>query len=285
MLVVDVPDTAALTALVDVMRNLQLEGTVRAAPWFGNHYRLLGTVMRFPWHRATPPLRPEESAGIAAENGLAPWTCFSAIYGTAAQVAASQARVEGAVASIGLHVEGVDAGSLVAQPHSARRSIHLSMHRAYTGGILNAARRAYWRKRTPVDAEPDPDADGVGFIFVNASLPFRGADVVEAQHIAADVILAAGFEPSFSCHSIRERVLQGLSTFAWDRDVPGDDERAVAAHDRVSALWAERGWYPFRLGLHSLHLLEHAEPVHRSTVAAIRGALDPRGCIAPGHYA
>jgi hypothetical protein len=33
----------------------------------------------------------------------------------------------------------------------------------------------------------------------------------------------------------------GKGAFAWDREVPGDDERALAAHDRLAALWAEQG--------------------------------------------
>jgi 4-cresol dehydrogenase (hydroxylating) flavoprotein subunit len=285
MAVLDIGGEAQLGSAVDVMRSLQLDGTVRAAPWFGNHYRVLGVLMRFPWHRTDPPLRPELSAQIAAENGLAPWTGFVALHGSGEQVAASRRRLIAALRGVVRRVEVVDAESLAAAPVSARRNVQVSMHRAYTGGLLNAAARAYWRKRQPAAADADPDRDGVGFVFNNTSLPFRGDDVLRAQRIAAEVILAHGFEPAFSCHSIRERVLQGLSTFAWDREVDGDDARALAAHDEVARRWAKQGWHPFRLGLHSMGIREQAEPVQRRTVAAIKAALDPAGIIAPGRYA
>jgi len=281
----DIAGDAQLATAIDAMRALQLDGTVRAAPWFGNHYRVIGVVMRFPWHRTAPPLRPELAASIAAENGLAPWTGYAALYGSAAQVAASRRRLLAAMRGTVRGIEVFDDATLAAAPISARRNVQVAIHRAYTGGLLNAAQRAYWRKRDPAPADADPDRDRVGFIFVNASLPFRGDDVVRAQRLAAEVILDHGFEPSFSCHSIRERVLQGLSTFAWDRDVPGDDERALAAHDEVARRFISNGWYPFRLGLHSLHLRDHAEPVQRRTVAAIKAALDPAGVLAPGRYA
>ncbi|HZB97340.1 MAG TPA: FAD-binding oxidoreductase [Candidatus Sulfotelmatobacter sp.] len=284
MAVMDLRDTDQLRRAIDIVRGLQLDGTIRSAPWFGNHYRLLGTVMRFPWHRSQPPLAPAASVQIAAEHGLYPWTGFAAIYGSAEQVAASRRRLESALSSTVSALTFVDSATLDAEPVSARRSIHLSMHRAYTGGLLNAVRRAYWRKRSTPPADADPDRDRVGFIFVNASIPFRGEDAAAAAHLAERVILEHGFEPSFSCHSIRERVLQALSTFAWDRDIPGDDERAFAAHDQVADTWAEHGWFPFRLGLHSMPLRERAEPSHRRTVAAIKGALDPSGVLAPDRY-
>ena len=44
---VDIDNDEALVATIDIFRRAQLEGTVRSAPWFGNVYRLLGTVMHF----------------------------------------------------------------------------------------------------------------------------------------------------------------------------------------------------------------------------------------------
>ena len=73
------------------------------------------------------------------------------------------------------------------------------MHRGYTGGLLNAVRRAYWRKRVSPGEGSDLDEDGVGFIFANASVPFRGADTVEASRIAEEVVISHGFEPAISC--------------------------------------------------------------------------------------
>ena len=158
------------------------------------------------------------------------------------------------------------------------------MHRGYTGGLLNAVRRAYWRKRVSPGDVSDLDEDGVGFIFANASVPFRGADIVEASRIAEEVVISHGFEPTISCHSIRERVLTLLMTVAYDRDVEGEDERAQVMHNDLAERWLDHGWCPFRLGLHSAHLFERTDPSYRRTVAAITDALDPTGVIAPGRY-
>jgi 4-cresol dehydrogenase (hydroxylating) len=278
------PDEAQLAAAVDTMRRLQLEATVRSAPWFGNVYRLLGVVMRFPWSQAEPPLRPEQAMRIAHRAGIAAWNGSVALYGTPAQVAASRTRVRRALSEIGVGARFVDSVALAAAPVTGRRAVELAMYRGYTGGLINAVRRAYWRKRTPPGTDTDLDRDGVGFIFVNASVPFRGDDVVRAARIAEEVVLRHGFEPSLSCHSVRERVLTMLMTVAYDREVAGQDDAAQAMHDDLARHWMDEGWYQFRLGLHSMHLFEAADPVYRDIVTAITQALDPSGVIAPGRY-
>src|SRR5262249_9595291 len=123
MVVLDLADDDQLATAVDVMRGLQLDGTVRAAPWFGNHYRLLSILLRFPWHRTEPPLRPDLAAAIAAASGLTPWTGFTALHGSAAQVGAAQRRVLAALRRVATRVEVVDERSLAAAPVSARRNV------------------------------------------------------------------------------------------------------------------------------------------------------------------
>jgi 4-cresol dehydrogenase (hydroxylating) len=284
LLTLDIANREQLITAVDTMRLLQLDGTLRSAPWFGNCYRVLSTLMRFPWHRTEPPLEPELAAEIAREHGISWFTGFASIYGPKQQVLAARRHATALLRRAGVRVEVADRQKLADTPHSARRSVQLSMLRLYSGGVMNATRRAYWRKRMTIPADGDLDNDGVGFIFVNASLPLVGADVAEAGAIGERVVLAHGFEPNFNCISVRPRALLGILTFAWNRDIPGDDERAFAAHDQLADRWAERGWYPLRLGLHSMKLLDKAEPSHRAFVRTLKQAVDPRGIIAPGRY-
>ncbi|MEY2431634.1 MAG: 4-cresol dehydrogenase (hydroxylating) flavoprotein subunit [Acidimicrobiaceae bacterium] len=284
LLMLDLADSERLASAVDVMRGLQLDGTVRSSPWFGNCYRLLAALGRFPWHRAEPPLSVALAEEIAAEHGLARFTGFAALYGSFANVTASRRQAVAAFRQADIPIQVIDDASLARAADGGRRSIQVSMYRWYTGGIVNGVRRAYWRKRTPASPVMDPDRDGVGFIFVNASIPFRGKDIAEATERAEEIVLAHGFEPAFSCHSVRPRAFIGLLAFAWDREVAGDDQRAFDAHDAVAREWASVGLYPVRLGLHSFNLIEDAEPTHRALLGTLKQAIDPHGVIAPGRY-
>jgi 4-cresol dehydrogenase (hydroxylating) len=267
------------------MRRLQLEGTVRSAPWFGNHFRLLATVMRYPWsEEIPPPLAGAQGLALATRYGIAPWTGAVGLYGTPAQVAADSRRLRAVLRPFTRRLRMADPETLGRANVSARRSIELGLHRGYTGQLMNAVRRAYWRKRRPPSAEPDLDQDRVGFLFANAAIPFAGADVVAATGIAEDLVAAHGFEPAINCHSVRERVLQLIVSITYDREGPGEDERVLACSEDLVARWADAGYYPFRLGLHTMGVLDRADPTYRETLRGLKRLFDPEGILAPGRY-
>jgi 4-cresol dehydrogenase (hydroxylating) len=267
------------------MRRLQLEGTVRGAPWFGNHHRLVAVIGQYPWVESeSPPLGLAESHRIAAGYGIPPWTGAVGLYGTAAQVALARRRLRACLRGHVQRLRFIDRTSLSEAPISPRRMIELAMHRGYSGDLMNAIRRAYWRKRMTPAVDSDLDRDRVGFMFAVVSIPFTGEHVLRASGLAEQVITAHGFEPAINCHSVRERVLQVHVSIAYDRDIAGEDERILAGHEELAARWMDAGYFPFRLGLHSMSLLSRAEPSHLATIRAIKGALDPNAILAPGRY-
>jgi 4-cresol dehydrogenase (hydroxylating) flavoprotein subunit len=281
----DLDGPEELERAVDAMRRLQLEGTVRAAPWFGNSFRLLATVMRYPWNEGLPPpLTRAQGVALAARYGIAPWTGAVGLYGTAAQVAANGRRLREVVRPFVRRLRLVDPASLARANVSARRGIELGLHRGYTGQLMNAVRRAYWRKHQPPSAEPDLDQDRVGFLFANAAIPFAGADVVAATGLVEEVVTTHGFEPAVNCHSVRQRVLQLIVSICYDREVEGEDERVIACSDELNARLADAGYYPFRLGIHTMGVLDRADPTYLETLRSLKRLFDPEGILAPGRY-
>jgi 4-cresol dehydrogenase (hydroxylating) len=206
------------------------------------------------------------------------------LYGTAGQVAADGRRLRALLRPFARRLRVVDLDTLGRADVSARRSIELGLHRGYSGQLMNAVRRAYWRKRRAPSAEPDLDQDRVGFLFANTALPFAGAEVVAASQLAEEVVAAHGFEPAINCHSVRERVLQLIVSIAYDREVDGDDERVMACSEELVTRWADAGYYPFRLGLHTMGVLDRADRTYRTTLRALKGLFDPEGILAPGRY-
>jgi 4-cresol dehydrogenase (hydroxylating) len=149
---------------------------------------------------------------------------------------------------------------------------------------MNAERRAYWRKHRPPSAEPDLDRDRVGFLFANAAIPFTGADVVASTGLVEEVVTAHGFEPAVNCHSVRQRVLQLIVSIAYDREVEGEDERVIACSDELNARLSNAGYYPFRLGIHTMGVLDQADPTYLETLRTLKRLFDPEGILAPGRY-
>jgi 4-cresol dehydrogenase (hydroxylating) len=142
----------------------------------------------------------------------------------------------------------------------------------------------YWRKRSPVPAEPDPDRDRCGLVWASAVVPFRGREVVEAARLVEDTILGHGFEPLLAMVGPTERAAYLLPLLVYDRDVPGADDDAMRCHDAMLARLCEAGYLPHRLGIHSMEALPAPRDDHGALMERLKRALDPNDVLSPGRY-
>ena len=145
-------------------------------------------------------------------------------------------------------------------------------------------RSLYWRKRTSVPAELDPEKDGCGVLWACPALPFRGSDVAAATRIVEDVAPAHGFEPLIAMVAQTERVVYLVPLIVYDRDVPGEDERAMACHDELLRRTTELGYLPYRLGVQSMNAPPAPRDDYGAVLERLKRALDPDDVLAPGRY-
>jgi 4-cresol dehydrogenase (hydroxylating) len=79
-----------------------------------------------------------------------------------------------------------------------------------------------------------------------------------------------------------ERSLAFVISLTYDRDVAGEDDRAIACHSELLQDLIANGYPPYRLGLQSM------EVMNKNTSAALlmtlKEAIDPNGILAPGRY-
>lgn len=140
----------------------------------------------------------------------------------------------------------------------------------------------YWTKPALPDGPLDPNRDGCGFLWLCLALPFTGEamrgldEAVRDVRTRFDVFVASG------CEAVSHGALQCYLSLAWDRDQPGADARAMAAHDALHAACAARGWLPYRHTLASLDVHPEAEGDWAAVAARLRQALDPKGLLSAG---
>jgi 4-cresol dehydrogenase (hydroxylating) len=279
----EMDDVDALEACCDAVRRFRLDGTIRGTFWVGNHWRVVTALQQFPSDRRDV-LSAAEGDALARELGIARWTGFVPLYGSPARVAVDRRAVRAALRGRARRLTCFDDRILEDAGASPVGRFAGSLHRAYSGRVVTGLPRAYWRKSAPVPDDPDPDRDNVGFIFCTAAVPLRGADIAEAGVAAEAVIGDHGFEPAINCIGTRDRAVQLLASIAYDREVPGADERAMDCYSELSASLTALGFTPFRLGVHSMAEMDKAEPGYTGVLRAIKAALDPGGIVAPGHY-
>jgi 4-cresol dehydrogenase (hydroxylating) len=141
----------------------------------------------------------------------------------------------------------------------------------------------YWRKKTPPPASPDPDRDRCGLLWCSPVLPNTGPDAEAVTTLVTRLLLEHGFEPQMSLSLAGERMIICIITIAYDRDVPGEDERALACYRQLSEAMIAKGYPPYRLSVASMTQVDSGT-TYGAALSAIRLALDPNGIMAPGRY-
>ncbi len=294
-----------IAPVVDALRRLRLDGSLRSIVHIGNDLRLLSGSMVFPRARAgaLAALPDALRAQLRRESGLGAWTVSGALYGSVRQVAAARHALRAALR--GLDVDTVilsdvklKAGALMARMlgdsalgRSLRAKVALgealfALNRGIPNGRFLAG--AYWRRRTGLPADfpihANPAADRCGLLWVSPVLPLRGADLLQLHALTEPIFRSHGFDMFVTFSMINERALGGVMTLAFDKDDPDEVARALSCYRALFACVMTHGYIPYRVGIGSMGDLDPEHDTYWRTVALLKAALDPLGIIAPGRY-
>jgi 4-cresol dehydrogenase (hydroxylating) len=276
-----------LAALIDAVRRLRLDGTLRSPVGIWNDYRVLSVAERYPFERTqgVTPLPREVLAEKSAVFGGNRWLGLASIYAGSRKL--GEAAVDHVEAELRPCVDAIDTVANSGDPRAGQELLPSTDPAfAFLQGVPHeqSLRSLYWRKPSAPAGELDPDADRVGALWVCAALPLRGDVVRRATEQAEACMLEHGFEPLMAllCHT--ERTLQLLPMIVYDRDQTGADARALACHDALLAGLAAAGHHAQRLALPAMGALPAPRDDFDVVLGRLKRALDPRGVLAPGRY-
>lgn len=294
-----------IAAVVDALRPLRLDGTLRSIVHIGNDLRVLSGGRVFPRDLVPDqPCLPEALRHqLRADSGGAAWMVSGALYGNRAQVKAARAALRRALrptrvrprfldertlalAALAARVLGATRAGQQLRGQVALGSALFGMNRGQPNGRFLAG--AYWRRRGGLPAEfpvhADPAQDGCGLLWVSPVLPLRGAELLALHDLVVPLFAQYRFDLFVTFSMINERTLGGVITIAFDQDDPAEVARAHACYQALFDTVMQAGYIPYRVGQQSMAQLDPARDVYWQTVAAIKDALDPAGLIAPGRY-
>jgi 4-cresol dehydrogenase (hydroxylating) flavoprotein subunit len=300
-----VPGHADVALMVDALRPLRLNGTLRSIVHIGNDLRVLSGGRAAP---RTPgggggALPEADRQALCRAAGIGAWTASGALYGSAAQVAAARKALLGALGAAGLRPRFVTArklrvGAMLGRVlgnsdlgQRVRAQVALgeslfAMNRGQPDGRFLAG--AYWRRRGGLpDSFPhgaNPARDNCGLLWISPVLPMRGVELLAVHALAEPVFRRHGFDLFATFSMINERALGGVLTIAYDKEDPDEVLRAKACYREVLQRTMDAGYIPYRVGNHSMGALDPEGDVYWRTVARIKAALDPLGIISPGRY-
>jgi 4-cresol dehydrogenase (hydroxylating) len=285
-----------LGRIIDALRPLRLDGTLRSSVHIGNDYKVLAGIRQFPWEERLP-LTPERMKVLRGRLKFSRWSGSGGLYGTRNQVAEAKRLVRRALAGKTDKLQFLDDRML------SIASRFTGVYRLITGldltrtlellrpvyGLLKGIptsqtlASAYWRKRMPVPPDPDPDRDRCGLLWVAPVARMEGGEAEALRSIAEPVLLSHGFEPQISWTLLTERALSCVISIAYDRDICGEDEKAMQCYRELKQKLDREGYYSYRLGLAGMETYDRS-PAYNKLLRSIKTALDPKGILAPGRY-
>jgi 4-cresol dehydrogenase (hydroxylating) len=282
-----VVDPSKLYTAVDACRVLRQDGTFRSVVGLWNDYRVLSTQGQYPWALTCgrTPLGRDVLATLSGSWGGATWFGSTAV--SAPSIAQGRAALAHVERCLRPYVDHFTADVRSGNPKSGEE-LDPSGDPAFLfiQGIPheNSLRTMYWRKKTPVPSDPDPDRDRCGLVWVTPVVPFRGADVALAVRTCENTLFEHGFEPMIAMVGQTERVMYLLPLIVYDRDEEGADAQALRCHDALLTRLTAAGYPPYRLGVHAMDALPPPRDDHGALLERLKAALDPNDILAPGRY-
>lgn len=276
-------DEAKLEAAVDALRLLKLEGTLRSSCLLANDIRRMSFTRQYPWAESGGRTPIPREVREQLRRGVV-WSGDGTLYGASrAQLDADRARIREVLGPIADDMVWSDEPPRADAPvpPEALRVVHsLNMGQP----VQRTTATAYWRKKTPPPDDLQPDRDGCGFISFSPAVPFDGKQVRRVAALLEATMTKHGFDPSIGANCVGERAVDLTPMILYDRDVPGEDGRAMACHDEMLETLAREGYYPYRLCTAAMAKLPRARDDHDSVHATLKRALDPNHVLAPGRY-
>jgi len=288
-----------LQGTIDALRPLRLDGTIRSASHIANDYKVVSALRQYPWLETggRTPLHGAVMAQLRNELKIGAWNGSGALYGTKRQVAEARRLLRKALHGKAQRLQFLDdrklrLASLFATPYrwisgwdlqrtlAVLKPVYGLMKGIPTGHPLAST---YWRKTAAPPASMDPDRDGCGLLWCSPIAPNDGAAAEQLTELVCARVLAHGFEPAISLTMISGRALACIISLTYDRDIAGEDERAMACYRQLVRVLADHGYHSYRLAVGMMSAMGEPGP-YMDLLDGIKNAIDPRGILAPGRY-
>lgn len=289
-----------LGPFINALRPLRLNGTIKSAVHIGNSYKVLSSIRQYPWEEmgGKTPLSSEVMANFIKTWDIAAWAGSGGLYGTKQQVAEGRRLIKKALKGKVDKLQFLDDSKIqlarkIAKPYQLLTGLNLPemlklMQPVYglMKGIPTATQLAsvYWRKKSPPPQQRNPDRDGCGLLWCSPVAPLEGRHAVIIYQIVQEILADHEFEPSISMTLLTERCLSSVISIVYDRDEPGEDQKAMTCYKALLERLTQAGYYPYRLGIQSMDLMAEGEENYPNLLKKLKESLDPNHILAPGRY-
>ncbi len=295
-------DIDRLKTVLEKIRILQAQGIIRSnslAIW--NAHKMMASERQYPWDLTAgrTPLSMDQVKSFKLPWGKSEWFGVGALY--SASKRHGKADRHAIKAMLGKHLDRIffiDKGKArflqwLGRPLKRMTGVNMSdvVETLYTKSVFlgfpteRSMRSTYWRKKTDIPDNINPDRDGCGVVWLCPVIPFDSSHITAAIRIVMDTASKHGFEPHIAFIFPSERCVYMFPSLVYDRNIRGEDVRAMACHDAIFNSLLAKGYYPYRLGVQSMFSLPPSNNSYDRLAGKIKQLLDPENILSPGRYA
>ena len=296
-----VKNMSHLNLVIDNLNQLQAQGVIKAnsvAVW--NVHKMIASDRQYPWGftDGQTPLSIMKIKQIKSPWGKSEWVGVGGIYSSSGRHARADKKIIKKMlrpyTDKIFFINETKARVIDWLDRPLRRltgsDLKDTIKALYKQSIFlgfpteKSTRSTYWRKKTAVPDIMDPDKDRCGVIWLCPVVPFMSSHLNRAINIATEIAEEFGFEPQVAFIFPSERAVYMFPSIVYDRDVQGEDEKAIACHDKMLSTFISAGYYPYRLGIQSMAALSGKESRYDELANRIKQLLDPNNILSPGRY-
>ncbi len=299
---ISIKDNDKLPALIDALQPLKLSGIIKSSAHIGNDHKAIQALSFYPWKKTNGqvPLPEALKDKLKKQFMVNTWSVSGAFYGTKAEVKVWKKILKKAMKGVADDIKFIDEFTLsVAMKMKSILSLVTSIDFNTNIPLLEKVFRlkqgiptnyfipsSYWRKKTPpkLTDSIDPTKDNVGLLWLAPIAPIDGKHVKIMSDLIHDIQLKYGYEPGLSITLLTERTLDCVISLVYDRDIAGEDTKALACHDELFEILTNKGYFPYRLSSHAHDAYQKIDSSLAPQLKKIKQVLDEENILSPKKY-
>jgi 4-cresol dehydrogenase (hydroxylating) len=303
-------------ALMDAMRRLQFIGAIKSK------VHIINDVVTFAV-LADPQeilggekfLSDARRTYLRKRFNIAPWSFAAGLYGTPQQVRANIAEIRRELGKLGTlqFIDDRKIGIIKAVARALKKASGFAPTRALAHGVARRAlgkplaliemmpnvhaiekgypsdyfvKHAYYRSRRPKpgDDDIDPARDRCGLIWLGPMVPLNGREVMNVLGLVRPLYTKYGFDFTTALMVGNPRTVIALMSVFYDREDADETSRAEQLYFEMADVTQKAGYQQYRTSTIFMDRILASAPEFEALCRRIKGALDPRGILAPGKY-
>jgi 4-cresol dehydrogenase (hydroxylating) len=295
-LLIRLREDSDFTRFIDILAGLRRESLFESVLHIGSRNRIRVTLSPLVYQFLVregqmpgPELR-RTAEDIVATGKIAAWTGVGGLYGTNGEVEEKLKEITHRLQSIAA-VEAVSADSFShtaagaslndrALLESARALADFSSGIPSNGALLSPL----WAIGVSPTQVTHLDHTPLGLLFCCPAIPLEGSAARVHIDTAASVFARFGFTPYMTLNIVNTKAMLLVLNLVFNREDSAESARAHTAVDTLFDEWAQRGIYPYRLGVQSMGQFVKEEDSYWQLLSELKRVFDPNCVIAPGRY-